>query len=147
MKNRDKTGGITGLPVVLIICISLAALTLIIGAKGLDVAERLKGKQETVSEFRDFLEVCTDLSNGEIGDKRTISLTFQEGVISIRGNLVQLRRGGEVSKSHYLPLFLIKNEKRRFEIEGGTYKLTLTRKNAGKENIFLFLRMTEVKNE
>lgn len=124
--------GVTDIPVVLILCIFLAAIAVGMGVEGLSRTKNLEDKQKSIRSFDRLIEVGTDVSYGGIGGRGKVRLDLGARRIVVKGNLVQLK-GGEVLKAEYLPFPLFKEERDNFEIRNGTFLLTLGRSDGKLE--------------
>ena len=124
MSDLDR-GGLSAVPVSLILCVFIASLAVTVGVRGLDRAESLQRDQRAVHSFEGFVRVATEVSHGRLGESQRVKLDLEGFEILIDGGLVELRHGEEVLRSEYLPLPVNSHENGIITVRDGIYCLRL----------------------
>ena len=142
-----EENGLSSLPVSLLLCVFIASIAVTVGVKGLNRARSLRNEQRAIVYYEDFIKAAKQVSHGRLGESQRVRLGLEGCVILLDGNLVELRRGGEVLRSEYLPLPVKMFTARENKIRNGSYRLRLEEVDGvrrGAEDRNLVLEVEEV---
>ncbi|MGQ9787791.1 MAG: hypothetical protein ACUVQM_00525 [Candidatus Hadarchaeaceae archaeon] len=119
---RDSRG-VESLPVVVLIGAILTAGTVSIGVEAISRAQRMTTQRRAIESFDLFVEQSRILCAGGLGDSRFVYIELGDGLIVLKGNIVQLLIGG-TARSELLPLPVLESEN---ELRSGIYFLQVCR--------------------
>ncbi len=146
MLGTDRRG-IVGLPVILIICVFLASVTVAVGFEGLKRLGSMKKDQEAINCFERLVRSATRVGYGRVGEREKIKVDTGGYGIRFDGRLIELREGDEVLRAERLPLPVRIDGKQGTSIDEGSYWIRLERTS----NFFdllgegdLFLKLEEI---
>lgn len=123
--NNRKSRGMVGLPIVIILSAILASIALGLGMRGLNRARDLTEDQKINRSFDRLVEVATEASYGKVGGSEEVSLELFDGSILVEDRLVQLEVENEFLRADFLPLPLLKENRRNFSIRSGSFSIKL----------------------
>lgn len=124
---RRDSRGMESLPVIIMIGAILAAGTVSIGIEAISRAQRMSSQRRAIEGFNLFVEQSCILCAGGLGDSRLVDIELGDGLIVLKGNIVQLLIGGTV-RSEVLPLPILASEN---ELRSGSYLLRVCREGSG----------------
>lgn len=142
-KNQDK--GIADLPIVIILCVFLAAIAAGLSTRAVNRVKRIEGKQEAVQSFDRLVETCQDLNYGSLNEKKKLELDLNSSKILVSKKLAKLKNGKETLKVQRLPLPLIHAGEDNYFLQSGAYQVKLVETGENSENRTRFvLELSEI---
>lgn len=133
----NRNWGMTGIPIVLILSVFLAAIAIGLGTKSLNRFSSLSGKQRSTRSFDEFFETVTEVGYGRIGETEQVCLELDGGRIIVEGSLVRLEKDNEIFRSEYLSLPLRKLGRDNFNLRSGNFSIELmgSDQSLSKDNV------------
>lgn len=127
------SSGMESIPVVLMLGVLGAALTLGIMVSGIDMAQRERDRLSAISGFDEFVSRVSLLCSGGEGSSAVCELEIGGGKVEVEGRKLKLVLDGEEMRSALIP---VPFEPPARELRGGVYLITLV-SQGGEEMIRL----------
>ncbi|MGC8817466.1 MAG: hypothetical protein ACP5PX_06680 [Candidatus Hadarchaeum sp.] len=115
------TRGIESLPVIIMIGAMLAVSSVSIGIDVINRTQRMIDRQRAINSFNLLVEQSQILCAGGVGNSKIVELQLGDGIIILKGNLVQLLSGDSI-RTELLPLPISADEN---ELRSGFYLLMI----------------------
>ncbi len=132
--NKKQAKGIADLPIVIILCVFLAALAAGLSTRGMTQVKRLEKKQKAIQSFNELVETCQNLNYATVGEKQNLSLNLNYSKIQISEKIAQLKNESETLKTHRLPLPLIYAAQDNYSLQSGDFQVKLAASSENHEN-------------